>query len=180
MTAHIFVDETKAKGYLIAAATLLEGGLVVPRRQLQGLILPRQRSLHMKDESDSRRRQIVDTIIRMGASHGLATVVYDAGRDQSERDRRALCLRALVDDAAHHSRSRIILDLDESLKSWDRQKLIELARAAGTRDRLTYEHQSRTDEPLLTVPDAIAWCWARGGAWRERIQPVVRYVRVRG
>ena len=34
--------------------------------------------------------------------------------------------------------------------------------------------------PLLTVPDAIAWCWARGGAWRERIQPVVRYVRVLG
>ncbi len=38
MTVHIFVDETKAKGYVIAAATLLEGDLAAPRKRVQALV----------------------------------------------------------------------------------------------------------------------------------------------
>ncbi len=179
MTAHIFVDETKAKGYVIAAATLLEGDLAAPRRSVQALVLPRQRSLHMKDESDPRRRQIIDTILTMADTSGLTTVIYDAGREGTELERRAVCLATLVKDAAPHASARIVLDLDESLQAWDRQRLIEYRRAAGLRDRLTYTHQARTDELLLAIPDALAWSWARGGEWRTRVKPVVRYVRVR-
>ena len=90
-----------------------------------------------------------------------------------------MCLETLVEAAAAHAKARIVLDLDESLQSWDRQRLIEYRRAAGLRDRLTYAHQARTDELLLSIPDAIAWSWARGGEWRTRVKPVVRYVRVR-
>jgi len=32
-------------------------------------------------------------------------------------------------------------------------------------------------EQLLAVPDAVAWCWVRGGEWRRRVDPVVRLVR---
>lgn len=176
--AHIFVDETKAKGYVAAAATLVLGDLSAPRKQLNALILPRQRSLHMKDESDPRRREIIDIIVRMSSSVGLQSVIYDAGREHSQLDRRAACLQGLVQDATLHERARIVLELDESLRSWDRQRLIEYARGSGLGDRLTYEHQARTVEILLSIPDAIAWCWARGGQWRARVQPVVRYVRI--
>jgi hypothetical protein len=178
MTARIFVDETKAKGYVIAAATLLTGDLAAPRKRVQALILPRQRSLHMKDESDSRRRQIVDTILDMADTSGLTTVIYDAGREGTELERRALCLETLVEDAARHATARIVLDLDESLQVWDRQRLIEYRRTAGLGDRLTYAHQARTDELLLSIPDAIAWSWARGGEWRARVKAIVRYVRI--
>jgi hypothetical protein len=131
MTAHIFVDETKAKGYVIAAATLLEGDLAAPRKRVQALVLPRQRSLHMKDESDPRRRQIIDTILEMADTSGLTTAIYDAGREGTELARRAVCLETLVEAAAAHAKARIVLDLDESLQSWDRQRLIEYRRAAG-------------------------------------------------
>jgi hypothetical protein len=30
---------------------------------------------------------------------------------------------------------------------------------------------------LLAIPDAIAWCWAKGGDWRRRIESVVTDVR---
>ena len=93
--AHIFVDETKAKGYVAAAATLVLGDLSAPRKQLNALILPRQRSLHMKDESDPRRREIIDIIVRMSSSVGLQSVIYDAGRERSQLDRRAACLQGL-------------------------------------------------------------------------------------
>lgn len=80
-------------------------------------------------------------------------------------------------NAAEHAYPQVLTI--PPLQTWDRQRLIEYRRAAGLRDRLTYAHQGRTDELLLSIPDAIAWSWARGGEWRTRVKPVVRYVRVR-
>ena len=28
-------------------------------------------------------------------------------------------------------------------------------------------------EQLLGIPDAFAWCWAKGGHWRSHIRPVI-------
>ena len=60
---------------------------------------------------------------------------------------------------------------------FDNQKLIEYTRAADCRDTLRYEHQRSHAEALLAVPDAIAWCWAKGGAWRTLIGPAVTAIR---
>ena len=60
---------------------------------------------------------------------------------------------------------------------FDNQKLIEYTRAAGCRDTLRYEHQRSHVEALLAVPDAIAWCWAKGGPWRTLIAPAVTAIR---
>lgn len=177
-TTHIYVDETKAKGYLVAAATGVTGQLhlSLSRKELGNLILPGQRSLHMKDEKDSRKRAIADTIIRLG-DLGLRATIYDAGRAQTERQRRARCLQALLDDASQHTRARIVFDLDETLLSWDRQTMVELTRANGLQEKVSYTHATRHQELLLAVPDAIAWCWAKGGHWRRRVRTIVVDVR---
>jgi len=44
------------------------------RRMLRGLVLPGQRRLHMKDESDSRKRSIATAI----ADSGITATIYDA------------------------------------------------------------------------------------------------------
>jgi hypothetical protein len=38
---------------------------------------------------------------------------------------------------------------------------------------VTYSHQTLATQPLLAIPDVIAWCWARGGHWRRRVMPVI-------
>lgn len=136
------------------------------RRVVRGLVLAGQRRVHMKDENDSRKRAI-------------AAVIYDAGRRyRTEREGRAECLRGLVEDAATAAgHTRLVIEQDASLVSWDSQRLIELSRAADCRDRVSYEHQRATAEQLLAIPDAVAWCWGKGGEWRRRITPVVTAVR---
>lgn len=176
MSTHIYVDETKAKGYLVAAATGVGQQLRLSRKELGNLILPGQRSLHMRDERDSRKREIADTIVRLG-DLGVRATIYDAGRTQTERERRGRCLQALLDDAAQHASARIVFDLDETLLSWDRQMMVELTRASDLRERVTYTHATRHHELLLAIPDAIAWCWAKGGHWRQRVRPIVDAVR---
>jgi hypothetical protein len=69
------------------------------------------------------------------------------------------------------------LEQDDSLVRSDTQHLIEFTRTAGCKDTLRYEHLRPTSEPLLAIPDAVAWCWAKGGDWQRRIEPVVTDVR---
>jgi hypothetical protein len=97
----VYVDEGKARDYFIAAACVDRNHLKATRKELRNLILPGQRSIHMKDERDPRKREITDTIIGIGGL-GMRVVIYDAGRSGTERDRRARCLAALVEDALKH------------------------------------------------------------------------------
>lgn len=174
MSRHVFVDETKQRGYLLVAAVVIAGDLATARKELRALVLPGQRALHMNAERDARRRAIADAIARMD----VQAVVYDAGkRYKTDRNRRAACLDGLITDECRHTRSRITLEVDETLRSWDNQRLIELTRTAGARDRIEYTHATAAAELLLCVPDAIAWCWAKGGHWRDRVRPVVTGVR---
>ncbi|MGL4744107.1 MAG: hypothetical protein ACRCXL_06915 [Dermatophilaceae bacterium] len=48
---------------------------------------------------------------------------------------------------------------------------------AQAAERVVYHHRRRHKEHMLAVPDAIAWCWAKGGNWRHRITPVIAQVR---
>lgn len=168
----VFVDETKRRGYLLVAALVLPDDLDPIRKVLRGLVLPGQRRLHMKDESDPRKRSIATAI----AASGIQAVVYDAGTSyRSERERRAACLSALVVEVADRGVELLVLELDETVVTSDRKLLYRASRDAGCPD-LRYEHRRAAGEPLLALPDAIAWCWAKGGHWRNRIASAVRDV----
>lgn len=78
MSGHVFVDETKHRGYLLVASVVPAAELDSVRKMLRGLILPGQRRLHMKDESNQRRRSIASVV----AVSGLQATVYDAGQRQ--------------------------------------------------------------------------------------------------
>lgn len=175
MSSHLFVDESKRRDYLLVAAVVTPTDLAAARRALRALIMPGQRRLHMKKESDARRSAIIDAITATGAT----AVVYNAGRSgRHELDARDACLRAVVADAAAAHHRLLVLEQDDSLLWWDRQHLIEITREVGCRDTLRYEHRRAEHEILLAVPDAIAWCWAKGGQWSDRVQPIVTAVRV--
>ncbi len=32
------------------------------------------------------------------------------------------------------------------------------------------------EEPLLWIADAVAWCWSKGGSWRDQVSPVISAV----
>ena len=56
--------------------------------------------------------------------------------------------------------------------------VIALTLTAGCRETFRFQRRTGQEEPMLTFPDVIAWCWARGGRWRDRIRSAV--VEVRG
>jgi hypothetical protein len=156
---HIYVDETKERGYVLVASFHASNDTELIKA-LRRFILPGQTRLHMTKESDARRRQILDSII---AAEFTATV-YDAGRSYGANQlaARAAGLQALVEDAGQQQ-TLIVIEQDDSIIQWDRRFLYQAVRAVNQADRIRYEHDRAKSRPLLAVPDAIAWCWARGG-----------------
>ncbi len=174
MSRRVFVDETKRRNYVLVAVSVPTEDLDSLRKIMRGLVLPGQRRLHMKDENDRRRRSIATAI----AASGVAATVYDAGqRGATERDRRTACLQRLVADVADGLDTIIVLEQDDTLMASDRRVLYAATRQDGCVEAVRYEHSRAGAEHLLSIPDAIAWSWARGGEWRRRIEPVIKAIR---
>ena len=77
------------------ALRLRQGG--TSRRTVGGLVLPGQRSIHMKNEHPRRRRHIAEAIVSL-PQVGVSAVVIDAGRGREpEHARGARALRAIVE-----------------------------------------------------------------------------------
>ncbi|RIQ18867.1 hypothetical protein [Jiangella rhizosphaerae] len=160
MALHAFVDESKRRDYIVAAAVITSGEVSAARRAMRALLLPKQPRIHFRDEKDHRKQQIV-------------TVALDVSVDvriyvcRSRRSARENCLSAMVPDLVDVGVDRLVLERDTSTEKLDRRVLYEATRKAGT--EMTYQHDLPHQEPLLWAPDAIAWCWAAGGSWRQSV-----------
>jgi hypothetical protein len=167
VTAHVFVDESKRGGYLVTSAAMLPGDLNRARQAIRGLILPGQRRLHFTHESDNRRKQILDVL---AALHPAVTI-YDGSAHDRRRQREA-CLNGLIADLAATRARMLVIETDESVLELDRRILYRSTRLHGC-ETLEYRHHRAHEEPLLAIPDALAWCWQRGGPWKARAKDFV-------
>ena len=167
MGGHVYVDETKARDYLLVAVAIAGNDVSAARRVVRSLHMPGQNRLHMSKERPSRRRQIITAMAAMP----ISVTVYRAGRDhKTDLKRRAVCLRNLVADVGHSLPVRLCLERDDSLVALDRQEIIETVRATKIKGDFEYWHEAAASEAMLAVPDAFAWAWAKGGEWQQACQ----------
>ncbi|PZS35690.1 MAG: hypothetical protein DLM58_03180 [Pseudonocardiales bacterium] len=102
---------SKQRDYLLVAAVLLPADLDAARRTLHALVMPGQRRLHIKKESNPRRAAIIDAI----ASTGAAATIYNAGRaGRNELAARESGLRTVVADVGAAGHRILIAEQDDS------------------------------------------------------------------
>jgi hypothetical protein len=130
----------------------------------------------MHNETARHRRVIVAAL----ADTQIAATVYDAARNyRTDVAARAACLAALVEDLADtgDGGTVLVIEQDDSLVRSDRHELYRLVRQGRVTDVLEYRYQRAHEEPLLALPDVVAWCWVRSGDWRRRIGSILTSVR---
>ncbi|MFC5266306.1 hypothetical protein ACFPJ1_29690 [Kribbella qitaiheensis] len=162
MPLHVFVDENKSRGLLMAAAACSATDVRANRQLISGLLMPRQRRLHFQKESPARQRKILSVIDELDLTVKLyATAKADAAG-------RKFCLTAIVEDAAETT-ERLVIERDESTLEFDARVLFQAVRRYGCADSLQYELLAPHLDPLLWIPDAVVWAWAKGGEWRQAV-----------
>jgi hypothetical protein len=172
VNAHVFVDESKAHGLLLAAAVVPAQELANLRRLIDSLRLPRQRRIHFTAESDSRRKIILDALRQAS----VQVAIYDATSYRNIKSARDAALARLVDDAAKIGAQLLIIERDDQSEASDKLIIRSRLQIAGCGDTLRYAHKRAHEECLLAIPDAVAWSWAKGGHWRQRVNGIVAEV----
>jgi hypothetical protein len=69
--------------------------------------------------------------------------------------------------------SRIVLETDDSTVEHDRKLVRAKLRAAGVEDVVGCDHLRSREEQLLAIPDAIAWCFTKGGEWHKLAESLI-------
>lgn len=174
MTGHVFGDESKRCDFVLVAGAVLPDSLTGARQQIQALYLPGQRGIHMVKERAGRQR----SILRAVAALEVEVTVYMAvkGSYKTEHMARQRCIEELVTDIARRGHSHLCLERDDSAAADDRRTIRRQLQQVGYRDQLSYSHNKVASEPLLVIPDAIAWAWPQRG-WRKECADVVKEVR---
>ncbi len=160
-----FADESHRRSeYMICAATIASSDLTRTRTELRKLRLSGQRRLHFASEGDPRRKRILSAMGDLDAS----TRLFVASYPRQTQARKAILQRMVVQLREDGVR-RLVLDSREGQDHNDRSAIHEVI---GSRPQPAFEylHQPSATEPLLWIPDAVAWAWGRGGHWRKRLE----------
>jgi hypothetical protein len=164
---HVFVDESHRDAYLMCAARVDPQSLDGLRRLMRSFALRGQRRLHFVKERPGRKREILDVLAR---ENFTARIYLCRGPAKIAR---ILCLEQLVIDLEEPRASRLVIEPVESLRAQDTEVIDRIARRHPGLEGLTHCHLSPGNEPLLWLPDAVAWAYGAGGEWRRRIEQVI-------
>ena len=166
---HAYVDESARGDYLLCAAVIAPADCPAVRQALRALLLPGMARLHMAKETPDRRRAILSLL----SAQSLKTVLY-VSHYQVQRQGRAEIMRRMVGGLGV---DRLVIESRHNADIEDNRALRE-AVAKGRLERFSYVHEQPKREPMLWVPDAVAWAYGKGGDWRRRAQPVVSRVEI--
>lgn len=170
LRGHVFVDETKTRDYVVAAATLPAGKVTQARKALRGLLLPRQDRIHFAKEKDAYR----DRVLHVMCGLEVQVTLYIA-KTKDQRAGRAACLTAVVEDVLKDRAAHLTIERDESLMRSDLELISDLLYPVT--DKPAYRLDVPRSEPLLWISDAVCWCYQRGGRWIDAARPLVVEVR---
>lgn len=157
-----YIDECKGKGYIFAVNLVNPKSQTALRELLNKQLLPGQRSVHFRKESFRRRKALIKRISNMG----FRLVILKSVSSKPNQARQIL-IRHLVKVSPGFQIDYLVFELDITSVQQDSKLLSDL------RSSLNWDHRQRHQEPLLWVPDAVAWCLNRGGEWARMVRPMI-------
>lgn len=170
MSDQMFSDESKERGYRMAAVIVRSAVVAQVRRDCKTWAAPGSRRFHARKESDGRRKDVLNKLSVMGDDLSIVIVERFAGIREAEL--RESVLVGLAKWASENGVARWIIELDESTQKADNRVLSNFSRSTGS-PGFEYVHLAGADDPILWAADLAAWAWTKGGHYRGKIEPLV-------
>jgi len=148
-----YADESiRGNRYLMAVVVLdLKGGGGVCRSKLRSQAKGfKKRSLHFNQLLPAQRKEAMKMLADLD---GVRSYVFEhrAQPGESDMDSRSIVLTAMINQLVDDGVSLLVLDQWRGGDKWDGQTIRRIP------NRLRYEHQFYTDEPMLWIADGIAY-----------------------
>ena len=170
MSNQLFSDESKERGYRMAAVVVRSAVVAQVRQDCTTWAAPRSRRFHARKESDHRRKEALSKLGLMGDD--VSIVIVERAAKIREAELRESVLLGLASWAAENGISRWTIELDESTQKADNRVLSNFSRSAGSPE-FEYLHLAGPDDAILWAADLAAWAWTKGGRYRDKIDHLV-------
>ena len=171
MSFNTYVDESVRDNFLLCGVNVGQS-LIPGARDTMRKLKPKDRShIHMYQERRSTQLAVADFVSTLPISCWIVNISTATAKEPMAR---GIALGALKDINALNGSRLLTLD-DTSARRVDSQILREVARNVDYQFP-HYRHMNSRHEPLLWLPDIIAWCYGRGGTWRDAVEPLVTEV----
>jgi len=165
MGSHVFVDETKSRGYTLIAVEARNDDVARLRKSMRALLLPGQERVHFRKESPSRRKTMLARLARRPLE---VLAIHSELAD--EAGARAQCLEALVNEYSSRRGSvHLVVEQDDSLLRSDTRHLMSFVFELPPAQHVTFEITPPRLDAGLWCADAIGWALQRGGDWKRRV-----------
>lgn len=170
-----FVDESLRPGRYLLGCVVVEATAAGPmRRNVRKLLLPNERRLHIRKSDRPQRLRILGTI----AEWEFDARVYECRHRESigAEEARQLAVERLVHDVqAAGVDTTMFIERREGADDRDRATII---RARQRQPPLDFHHLRPPDDPLLWLPDCVAWAVGAGGEWSRALGGTVTVIEV--
>ena len=160
----IFIDESKARDFILCSVTITEQKIALSRSAVRKLVMPGQRFVHFVSESRRRKLQILKRLREIDFDVKFLVV-----RTGSPAERREVAIKALVEGLHSEGYCQLIFDEDVTYTVSDRLIVRTELESLGVIEKVSYSHVPSRHEPLLWIPDAMAWTFAKGGHWAREL-----------
>lgn len=164
----MFVDESKASGYVVAAVAVAPDAVAPTERALRALRAGGRSAIHFNEEGN-RRQQLLKQFVQLD----VRAVVY-LMKGAKDRVARPAILRGLVDDLVTAGAAELIIERDASVEVVDRRVIRDRLVQVNALGAVLYGHRGRKEQPMLWIADAVAWCHQAGAGWPNRIADIVQ------
>lgn len=171
MPFNTYVDESARSHYMLCGVNVNQQDLELIRSSLKALTLRGKSRVHMYEESRGRQKSVAREIARFDVSAWLISV---SSSTVKQPESRFLALKSMAEVKSLKDSRIMVLENSNSMRR-DNRALNELSRSAHFQFP-HYRHMNSRHEPLLWLPDIIAWCYGRGGTWRDAVEPLVTEV----
>jgi len=166
--ATLFVDENLRRGFRLVGVVVTTGEIGRARATMRAQLPRGARRVHFVKENDARRHHI----LRVIAALHLDTVVVEVHEARRTPDARRAAVATLVGWALRADVTRLVFERDDNSVALDQRTIAHTLVSAGARGSLEYDHVAASTEPLLWIPDALAWAWSRGDDWRRAVEAI--------
>lgn len=167
---NVYIDESqRGNRYYICVVSVPESEMQTIRAFLRTSCPSGVSRIHMHATSQNLQRHLLRTIKDFNLD--ITLVATRKVRGDSHLAPRERCLCAAFAIAQSVSVRNIFLENSNSIH-WDKQLISRFIN--DTRQPMPYiSHANPAFEPLLWLPDIVAWGYGRGGDWRTLTAPLL-------
>lgn len=165
-----FADESKQGAYILAVFVIPMAEYGRARAKLWSLAQAIGRTPpHFHSLRPAQRNQVMKFL----AEEFPKSVTLHISGARYSSSARQHCIESAINQLAAFNIDRFVLEQDRTIEKLDRSTIHSALSRSGHLGALEYGHADARNEPCLWVPDAVAWCWQRGGQMKETARPVI-------